>query len=189
MQTDPDPQHRDLADILLLTPKGEIVPRQEVKWERNPHAEFNQDSSKLMVLVPGHHLLRANITAVDLCSPLCTDFYSQFYRLDPTLQEKTPDWSHAVTRRSRSATLPQMRAKKTEEVNDRDSPTGLISINRPTQNPQQGKNPELGNGSSSFEPAGKKGKSAKVGREEEGSNSNCPELAAFVLALRGTPVK
>jgi len=28
----------------------------------------------------------------------------------------------------------------------------------------------------------------KVGREEEGSGSNCPELAAFVLALRGTPV-
>ena len=35
-----------------------------------------------------------------------------------------------------------MRAKKMEEVNDRDSPTGLISINRPTQNPQQGKYPE-----------------------------------------------
>ena len=28
----------------------------------------------------------------------------------------------------------------------------------------------------------------KVGREEEGSSSNCPELAAFVLALCGTPV-
>jgi len=28
----------------------------------------------------------------------------------------------------------------------------------------------------------------KVGREEEGSSSNCVELAAFVLALRGTPV-
>jgi len=28
----------------------------------------------------------------------------------------------------------------------------------------------------------------KVGREEEGSSSNCPELAAFVLALRGTRV-
>jgi len=28
----------------------------------------------------------------------------------------------------------------------------------------------------------------KVGRKEEGSSSNCPELAAFVLALRGTPV-
>jgi len=28
----------------------------------------------------------------------------------------------------------------------------------------------------------------KMGREEEGSSSNCPELAAFVLALRGTPV-
>ena len=28
----------------------------------------------------------------------------------------------------------------------------------------------------------------KVGREEEGSSLNCPELAAFVLALRGTPV-
>jgi len=28
----------------------------------------------------------------------------------------------------------------------------------------------------------------KVGREEEGSSSNRPELAAFVLALRGTPV-
>jgi len=53
--TDPDPYYGDLADILLLTPKGEIVPRQDVKWERNPHAECNQDSSKLMVLVPGHH--------------------------------------------------------------------------------------------------------------------------------------
>ena len=29
----------------------------------------------------------------------------------------------------------------------------------------------------------------KVGREEEGSSSNRPELAAFVLALRGTSVK
>jgi len=28
----------------------------------------------------------------------------------------------------------------------------------------------------------------KVGREEEGSSSNHPELAAFVLALCGTPV-
>ena len=28
----------------------------------------------------------------------------------------------------------------------------------------------------------------KVGREEEGSSSNRSELAAFVLALRGTPV-
>ena len=28
----------------------------------------------------------------------------------------------------------------------------------------------------------------KLGREEEGSSSNCLELAAFVLALRGTPV-
>jgi len=28
----------------------------------------------------------------------------------------------------------------------------------------------------------------KVGREEEESSSNRPELAAFVLALRGTPV-
>jgi len=28
----------------------------------------------------------------------------------------------------------------------------------------------------------------KVGREEEGSSSNCPELAAFVLALHCTPV-
>jgi len=27
-----------------------------------------------------------------------------------------------------------------------------------------------------------------VGRKEEGSSSNSPELAAFVLALRGTPV-
>jgi len=27
-----------------------------------------------------------------------------------------------------------------------------------------------------------------LGREEEGSSSNRPELAAFVLALRGTPV-
>jgi len=29
---------------------------------------------------------------------------------------------------------------------------------------------------------------SKVGREEEGSSSNRPGLAAFVLALRGTPV-
>jgi len=28
----------------------------------------------------------------------------------------------------------------------------------------------------------------KVGREERGSSSNRPELAAFALALRGTPV-
>jgi len=28
----------------------------------------------------------------------------------------------------------------------------------------------------------------KVGREEEGSSSNCLELAAVVLALKGTPV-
>jgi len=34
----------------------------------------------------------------------------------------------------------------------------------------------------------KKRQQRKVGREEEGSISNRPELAAFVLALRGTPV-
>jgi hypothetical protein len=28
----------------------------------------------------------------------------------------------------------------------------------------------------------------KMGREEEGSSSNRPEVAAFILALRGTPV-
>jgi len=44
-----------------------------------------------MVLVPGHHLLRASFTAVDLCSLLQTDFYSQFYVLDPTLEAKTPE--------------------------------------------------------------------------------------------------
>ena len=40
------------------------------------------------------------------------------------------------------------------------------------------------------EPARKKRKrqQRKVGREEEGSSMNCPELAAFVLALHGTPV-
>jgi len=35
----------------------------------------------------------------------------------------------------------------------------------------------------------RKRKQRKVGREEEGSSSNNPELAPFVLALRGTPVK
>ena len=35
----------------------------------------------------------------------------------------------------------------------------------------------------------KKRQQRKVGREEEESSSNCPELAAFVLVLRGTPVK
>jgi len=34
----------------------------------------------------------------------------------------------------------------------------------------------------------KKRQQRKVGHEEEGSSSNRPELAAFVLALRGTPV-
>jgi len=34
----------------------------------------------------------------------------------------------------------------------------------------------------------KKRQQRKVGREEEGSSSNRPELAAFVLALHGTPV-
>ena len=34
----------------------------------------------------------------------------------------------------------------------------------------------------------KKRQQRKKGREEEGSSSNRPELAAFVLALRGTPV-
>jgi hypothetical protein len=34
----------------------------------------------------------------------------------------------------------------------------------------------------------KKRQQRKVGRDEEGSSSNCPELAAVVLALRGTPV-
>jgi len=29
----------------------------------------------------------------------------------------------------------------------------------------------------------------KVGREQEGSSSNRPELAAFILALRGTPAR
>jgi len=35
---------------------------------------------------------------------------------------------------------------------------------------------------------GKKRQQRKVGRDEEGSSSNCPESAAVVLALRGTPV-
>ena len=35
---------------------------------------------------------------------------------------------------------------------------------------------------------GKKRQQRKMGLEEEGSSSNFPELAAFVLALRGTPV-
>ena len=35
---------------------------------------------------------------------------------------------------------------------------------------------------------GHRGQLRKVGREEEGSSSNRPELAAFVLALRVTPV-
>jgi len=34
----------------------------------------------------------------------------------------------------------------------------------------------------------KKRQQRKVGHEEEGCSSNRPELAAFVLALRGTPV-
>jgi len=34
----------------------------------------------------------------------------------------------------------------------------------------------------------RKGQQRKVGREEEGSSLNRPELAAFVLALRSTPV-
>ena len=34
----------------------------------------------------------------------------------------------------------------------------------------------------------RKRQQGKVGRAEEGSSSNRPELAAFVLALRGTPV-
>jgi len=34
----------------------------------------------------------------------------------------------------------------------------------------------------------KKWQQRKVGREQEGSSLNRPELAAFVLALRGTPV-
>jgi len=34
----------------------------------------------------------------------------------------------------------------------------------------------------------RKRQSRKVGCEEEGFSSNRPELAAFVLALRGTPV-
>jgi len=39
--TGPDPYRGDLADMLLLTPKGEIVLRQDVKCERNSHAESN----------------------------------------------------------------------------------------------------------------------------------------------------
>jgi len=35
---------------------------------------------------------------------------------------------------------------------------------------------------------GKKRQQRKVGHEEEGSCSNCPVLAALVLALRSTPV-
>ena len=35
---------------------------------------------------------------------------------------------------------------------------------------------------------GEKRQQSKVGREEEGSSSNLSELAAFVLAVRGTPV-
>jgi len=37
-------------------------------------------------------------------------------------------------------------------------------------------------------PKQRKRQQRKVGHEEEGSSSNHPELAAFVLALRGTPM-
>jgi len=35
----------------------------------------------------------------------------------------------------------------------------------------------------------KKKQQCKVGREEEGSSSNRPELAAFFLAIRDTPIE
>jgi len=145
--TDLDPYQGDPADILLLTPTGESVLWQDVKWERNPHAETNQGSSKLMVIVPGHRLLKASIIAVDLCASMETNFYSQFYKLDPTLEAITPRWSQVETRKTRPATRPHAMDKKHDEVNDKESPLvnekdSPTPTSRPTQNSQQGKNLE-----------------------------------------------
>ena len=52
-----------------------------------------------------------------------------------------------------------------------------------------GSNQKGGNGSGYANlPEGKKGQQRKVRCEEEGSSSNRPELAAFVLALHGIPL-
>jgi len=140
--TNLDPYQGHPADIRLLTPTRESVLWQDVKWERNPHTESNKDSSKLLVIVPGHHLLRANITAVDFCASLKTNIYSQFYKLDPTLEAKTPGYSLVKKRKARSATRPQAMDKKHDEENEKVSPKRLIPTSRPAQSPQQGKNLE-----------------------------------------------
>jgi len=87
--TNVDPYQGHPADIRLCPSTGESVIWQDVKWERNPHADADQDSLKLLVIVPGHHPLQANITAVDFCASLQTNIYSQFYILDPTLHRDT----------------------------------------------------------------------------------------------------
>jgi len=44
--TNLDPYQGHEADLHLCTPKGENVIWQDVKWECNPYAEANQDSSE-----------------------------------------------------------------------------------------------------------------------------------------------
>jgi len=94
--TDLDPYRGDPADIRLLTPTGESVLWQDVKREHNPHAETTQDSSKLMAIVPGHHLIKASITAVDFCALKRISIRS-FTNLTPHLRQKHQDghrWRH-----------------------------------------------------------------------------------------------
>jgi len=90
--TNLDPYQGHPADIRLLTPTRESVLWQDVKWERNPHAETNQDSSKVLVIVPGHHLLKASIIAVDFCASLKTNLYTRsFTYLTPHWRQKHRD--------------------------------------------------------------------------------------------------
>jgi len=144
--TNLDPYQGHQADIHLCTPKGENVIWQDVKWERNPYADANQDSSELLVIVPGHHLLRANNTAVDLCASMQTDLCSQFCKRDPTPESKTLLYSlgrdRVIENQARSATRLQTLEEKQKEVNVIANPKGLTPTIRSIQSPKQGKNLE-----------------------------------------------
>jgi len=88
--------HALQPDIFLQNPTGEYVPGQEALWELNPYAVVCGDTSGLMGIVPGHHLLWANTTATTLCTLKQTDLYSQFYKTPPARESSPtlqPAWS------------------------------------------------------------------------------------------------
>jgi len=128
-------------DIHLCTSKGENVPWQDAKWERNPYAEACHDTSDLLGIAPGHYHLQSSHTAETLCALMQTDLHSQFYKSAPALETKIPGYSlgrdRVTKNEARFATRLQALEAKKKEVNAAASSPGTTL--RSTHSPKQGK--------------------------------------------------